>query len=130
MSEPAVILPLCWKASAFRDVRAPAAQSSRAACNSPTLRRFYDTLFRTTPAGSAALRSGGSDIPEPGAIGTGLLNKKRSAARLLRQAKLVIGAAHQTALLVRSTNNQLRLPQKPRGASFFVQQAGADRASM
>ncbi len=34
------------------------------ACNSPTLRRFYDTLFRTTPAGSAALRSGGSDIPE------------------------------------------------------------------
>ncbi len=28
------------------------------ACNSPTLRRFYDTLFRTTPAGSAALRSG------------------------------------------------------------------------
>ncbi|SQC42847.1 phytanoyl-CoA dioxygenase (PhyH) family protein [Klebsiella pneumoniae] len=32
--------------------------------------------------------------------------------------------------LVRSTNNQLRLPQKPRGASFFVQQAGADRASM
>ena len=33
-----------------------------------------------------------------GAIGTGLLNKKRSAARLLRQAKLVIGAAHQTAL--------------------------------
>ncbi|MDY0158632.1 MAG: phytanoyl-CoA dioxygenase family protein, partial [Klebsiella pneumoniae] len=32
--------------------------------------------------------------------------------------------------LVRSTNNQLRLPQKPHGASFFVQQAGADRASM
>ncbi|HBU4166370.1 restriction endonuclease subunit S, partial [Klebsiella pneumoniae] len=32
--------------------------------------------------------------------------------------------------LVRSTDNQLRLPQKPRGASFFVQQAGTDRASM
>ncbi|HDG1670008.1 phytanoyl-CoA dioxygenase family protein [Kluyvera ascorbata] len=32
--------------------------------------------------------------------------------------------------LVRSTVNQLRLPQKPRGASFFVQQAGADSASM
>ncbi len=28
--------------------------------------------------------------------------------------------------LVRSTANQLRLPQKPRGASFFVQQAGQD----
>jgi hypothetical protein len=32
--------------------------------------------------------------------------------------------------LVRSTANQLRLPQKPRGASFFVQQAGHDLASM
>ena len=32
--------------------------------------------------------------------------------------------------LVRSTVNHLRLPQKPRGASFFVQQAGTDRASM
>ncbi|PLR37399.1 restriction endonuclease subunit S [Chimaeribacter californicus] len=30
--------------------------------------------------------------------------------------------------LVRSTDNQLRLPQKPRGASFFVQQAGKDPA--
>ncbi|CAI1687522.1 phytanoyl-CoA dioxygenase family protein [Serratia proteamaculans] len=32
--------------------------------------------------------------------------------------------------LVRSTPNHLRLPQKPRGASFFVQQAGNDLASM
>ncbi len=32
--------------------------------------------------------------------------------------------------LVRSAANQLRLPQKPRGASFFVQQAGHDLASM
>ncbi|MFF7710784.1 phytanoyl-CoA dioxygenase family protein [Pseudomonas sp. NPDC007930] len=31
--------------------------------------------------------------------------------------------------LVRSTANQVRLPQKPRGASFFVQQAGKDLAS-
>lgn len=31
--------------------------------------------------------------------------------------------------LVRSTVNQLRLPQKPRGASFFVQQAGKDLAN-
>ncbi|RAU44628.1 MULTISPECIES: phytanoyl-CoA dioxygenase family protein [unclassified Pseudomonas] len=31
--------------------------------------------------------------------------------------------------LVRSTANQVRLPQKPRGASFFVQQAGQDQAS-
>lgn len=32
------------------------------ACNLPTLRRFYDTHFRTTPADPAALRSGCSDI--------------------------------------------------------------------
>lgn len=32
--------------------------------------------------------------------------------------------------LVRSTPNHFRLPQKPRGASFFVQQAGNDIASM
>jgi len=31
--------------------------------------------------------------------------------------------------VVRSTANALRLPQKPRGASFFVQQAGADGAA-
>lgn len=31
--------------------------------------------------------------------------------------------------MVRSTANALRLPQKPRGASFFVQQAGADGAA-
>lgn len=31
--------------------------------------------------------------------------------------------------LVRSTASQLRLPQKPRGASFFVQQAGQDHAT-
>jgi phytanoyl-CoA hydroxylase len=32
--------------------------------------------------------------------------------------------------LVRSTENTLRLPQKPRGASFFVQQAGKDHVTM
>lgn len=31
--------------------------------------------------------------------------------------------------LVRSTANHLRLPQKPRGASFFVQQAGKDQVT-
>lgn len=31
--------------------------------------------------------------------------------------------------LVRSTSNHIRLPQKPRGASFFVQQAGQDLAT-
>ena len=31
--------------------------------------------------------------------------------------------------LVRSTANHIRLPQKPRGASFFVQQAGQDLAA-
>lgn len=34
--------------------------------------------------------------------------------------------AGQESGVVRSTANQLRLPQKPRGASFFVQQAGLD----
>jgi ectoine hydroxylase-related dioxygenase (phytanoyl-CoA dioxygenase family) len=34
-------------------------------------------------------------------------------------------AGHESGL-VRSTAHQLRLPQKPRGASFFVQQAGQD----
>ncbi|RZA06241.1 MAG: phytanoyl-CoA dioxygenase family protein, partial [Proteobacteria bacterium] len=28
--------------------------------------------------------------------------------------------------LVRSTDHHVRLPQKPKGASFFVQQAGTD----
>ena len=30
--------------------------------------------------------------------------------------------------LIRSVDNSLRLPQKPAGASFFVQQAGRDTA--
>ena len=37
--------------------------------------------------------------------------------------------AGQESGLVRSTPHQLRLPQKPRGASFFVQQAGLDQAT-
>ena len=37
--------------------------------------------------------------------------------------------AGQESGLVRSTANELRLPQKPRGASFFVQQAGTDDAT-
>jgi hypothetical protein len=44
-----------------------------------------------------------------------------------RPGQLVAG---EESGLVRSTANHLRLPQKPRGASFFVQQAGHDRASM
>jgi hypothetical protein len=31
--------------------------------------------------------------------------------------------------LIRSTENHVRLPQKPKGASFFVQQAGTDLAT-
>ena len=38
---------------------------------------------------------------------------------------LVFGAESGT---IRSTANQFRLPQKPSGASFFVQQAGNDLA--
>jgi ectoine hydroxylase-related dioxygenase (phytanoyl-CoA dioxygenase family) len=37
--------------------------------------------------------------------------------------------AGQESGSVRSTPNQMRLPQKPRGASFFVQQAGLDKAT-
>ncbi|MBF7143395.1 MULTISPECIES: phytanoyl-CoA dioxygenase family protein [Pseudomonas] len=37
--------------------------------------------------------------------------------------------AGQESGLVRSTANHMRLPQKPRGASFFVQQAGLDQAT-
>jgi ectoine hydroxylase-related dioxygenase (phytanoyl-CoA dioxygenase family) len=37
--------------------------------------------------------------------------------------------AGQESGLVRSTVNELRLPQKPRGASFFLQQAGTDTAA-
>lgn len=32
--------------------------------------------------------------------------------------------------LIRSSDNQFRLPQKPRDASFFVQQAGNDFANI
>ena len=37
--------------------------------------------------------------------------------------------AGQESGLVRSVANSVRLPQKPRGASFFVQQAGLDQAA-
>lgn len=37
-----------------------------------------------------------------------------------------IMVAGEESGLVRSVDNQMRLPQKPRGASFFVQQAGQD----
>ena len=38
--------------------------------------------------------------------------------------------AGQESGLVRSVANSVRLPQKPRGASFFVQQAGLDQAAV
>ena len=40
-----------------------------------------------------------------------------------------IMVAGEESGLVRSTANHIRLPQKPRGASFFVQQAGQDLAN-
>lgn len=43
----------------------------------------------------------------------------------LHQGQLVYG---QESGQVRMTNNQLKLPQKPKGASFFVQQAGLEVA--
>lgn len=43
----------------------------------------------------------------------------------VHQGKLVYG---QESGQIRMTKNQLKLPQKPKGASFFVQQAGLERA--
>lgn len=43
----------------------------------------------------------------------------------IHQGQLVYG---QESGQVRMTNNQLKLPQKPKGASFFVQQAGLEVA--
>jgi hypothetical protein len=52
---------------------------------------------------------------------------RRKSAAQPHAGQMVAG---EESGLVRSTVNHLRLPQKPRGASFFVQQAGTDRASM
>ncbi|HBT4728781.1 TPA: phytanoyl-CoA dioxygenase family protein [Klebsiella quasipneumoniae subsp. similipneumoniae] len=77
--------------------------------SSPNETALPRTLFISVYAAEDALPFGENPLPS------------RHAGQLV---------AGEESGLVRSTNNQLRLPQKPRGASFFVQQAGADRASM
>jgi len=70
---------------------------------------FPRTLFISVYAAEDALPFGENPLPS------------------IHAGQLVSG---EESGLVRSTVNQLRLPQKPRGASFFVQQAGRDSASM
>ena len=77
--------------------------------SSPNETALPRTLFISVYAAEDALPYGENPLPS------------RHAGQLV---------AGEESGLVRSTGNQLRLPQKPRGASFFVQQAGADRASM
>ncbi|HGO4882138.1 TPA: phytanoyl-CoA dioxygenase family protein, partial [Klebsiella pneumoniae] len=77
--------------------------------SSPNETALPRTLFISVYAAEDALPYGENPLPS------------RHAGQLV---------AGEESGLVRSTNNQLRLPQKPHGASFFVQQAGADRVSM
>ncbi|HBR4928687.1 TPA: phytanoyl-CoA dioxygenase family protein, partial [Klebsiella pneumoniae] len=77
--------------------------------SSPNETALPRTLFISVYAAEDALPFGENPLPS------------RHAGQLV---------AGEESGLVRSTDNQLRLPQKPRGASFFVQQAGTDRASM
>ncbi|PWK93567.1 ectoine hydroxylase-related dioxygenase (phytanoyl-CoA dioxygenase family) [Pantoea allii] len=77
--------------------------------SSPNETAWPRTLFIAVYAAEDALPFGENPLPSTDA-GT-----------------LVYG--HESGL-VRSTANELRLPQKPRGASFFVQQAGQDLANV
>ncbi|WP_210450905.1 phytanoyl-CoA dioxygenase family protein [Pantoea ananatis] len=77
--------------------------------SSPNETEWPRTLFIAVYAAEDALPFGENPLPSPDA-GT-----------------LVYG---DESGMVRSTPNELRLPQKPRGASFFVQQAGQDLANV
>lgn len=76
--------------------------------SSPNETEWPRTLFIAVYAAEDALPFGENPLPSPDA-GT-----------------LVYG---QESGMIRSTANEFRLPQKPRGASFFVQQAGQDLAN-
>lgn len=73
--------------------------------SSPNETELPRTLFITVYAAEDALPYGENPLPS------------RHAGQIV---------AGQESGLIRTTANQLRLPQKPRGASFFVQQAGKD----
>lgn len=76
--------------------------------SSPNETELPRTLFISVYAAEDALPFGDNPLPSTHA------------------GRMVAG---QESGLVRSTANHLRLPQKPRGASFFVQQAGEDSAT-
>ncbi|KPX79358.1 Phytanoyl-CoA dioxygenase family protein [Pseudomonas amygdali pv. mellea] len=75
--------------------------------SSPNETEFPRTLFISVYAAEDALPFGENPLPS-------------------EHAGLMV--AGQESGLVRSTENHIRLPQKPKGASFFVQQAGKDAA--
>lgn len=75
--------------------------------SSPNETEFPRTLFISVYAAEDALPFGENPLPSEH---SGLM------------------VAGQESGLVRSTENHVRLPQKPKGASFFVQQAGKDAA--
>lgn len=77
--------------------------------SSPNETELPRTLFISVYAAEDALPFGENPLPS------------------VHSGQLIAG---QESGLVRSTVNQMRLPQKPRGASFFVQQAGLDEATV
>lgn len=105
--EPAVVKEQCQQPSAcFGPSGSVCFMHTRLLhASSPNETEWPRTLFIAVYAAEDALPFGENPLPSPDA-GT-----------------LVYG---DESGMVRSTPNELRLPQKPRGASFFVQQAGQD----
>lgn len=109
--EPAVVKEQCQQPSAcFGPSGSVCFMHTRLLhASSPNETEWPRTLFIAVYAAEDALPFGENPLPSPDA-GT-----------------LVYG---DESGMVRSTPNELRLPQKPRGASFFVQQAGQDLAKV
>ncbi|WP_288492604.1 phytanoyl-CoA dioxygenase family protein [uncultured Pantoea sp.] len=109
--EPAVVKEQCQQPSAcFGPSGSVCFMHTRLLhASSPNETEWPRTLFIAVYAAEDALPFGENPLPSPDA-GT-----------------LVYG---YESGMVRSTPNELRLPQKPRGASFFVQQAGQDLANV
>ncbi|MDC7862465.1 phytanoyl-CoA dioxygenase family protein [Pantoea ananatis] len=105
--EPAVVKEQCQQPSAcFGPSGSVCFMHTRLLhASSPNETEWPRTLFIAVYAAEDALPFGENPLPSPDA------------------GKLVYG---DESGMVRSTPNELRLPQKPRGASFFVQQAGQD----
>lgn len=109
--EPAVVKEQCQQPSAcFGPSGSVCFMHTRLLhASSPNETEWPRTLFIAVYAAEDALPFGENPLPSPDA-GT-----------------LVYG---DESGMGRSTPNELRLPQKPRGASFFVQQAGQDLANV